>query len=38
MKKSTVVNNEIVKTDVWFRFKEGFSNAVRRNVKMKDLL
>ncbi|CAL4150868.1 unnamed protein product [Meganyctiphanes norvegica] len=30
-------NNEIVKSDIWFRFKEGFSNAVRRTIKMKDL-
>ncbi|XP_064109636.1 chromosome transmission fidelity protein 18 homolog [Macrobrachium nipponense] len=29
--------NEIVKSDIWFRFKEGYSNAVRRPVKMKDL-
>jgi len=30
--------NEIVKSDIWFKFKEGYSNAVRRNVKMKDLM
>nr|CAD7593735.1 unnamed protein product [Timema genevievae] len=29
--------DEIVKSDIWFHFKEGFSNAVRRSVKMKDL-
>lgn len=23
---------------VWFRFKEGFNNAVRHRVKMQDLL
>ena len=37
-KKESNICDEIVKTDVWFRFKEGYSNAVRRNVKMKDLL
>jgi len=31
-------NNEIVKTDIWFRFKEGYSNAVRRKVKIANLL
>ncbi|XP_078461214.1 chromosome transmission fidelity protein 18 homolog isoform X2 [Lampetra planeri] len=25
-------------SDVWFRFNEGFSNAVRRNLHVKDLL
>ncbi|XP_063243725.1 chromosome transmission fidelity protein 18 homolog isoform X2 [Bacillus rossius redtenbacheri] len=30
--------DEIVKSDVWFHFKEGFSNAVRRTVKMRDLV
>ena len=30
--------NEIVSSDVWFKFKEGYNNAVRRNVRMKDLL
>ena len=30
--------NDIVKTDVWFKFKEGYSNAVRRNVKIKDFM
>nr|CAD7572337.1 unnamed protein product [Timema californicum] len=32
-----VHTDEIVKSDIWFHFKEGFSNAVRRSVKMKDL-
>jgi len=27
-----------VTSDVWFRFKEGYSNAVRRNVKMSSFL
>lgn len=35
-KKNTT--NEIVKSDIWFRFKEGYSNAVRRPIKMKDLI
>lgn len=26
------------KNDVWFKYKEGFSNAVRRKVIMEDLL
>ncbi|XP_050392503.1 chromosome transmission fidelity protein 18 homolog [Patella vulgata] len=30
--------SEILATDIWFHFKEGFSNAVRRNVKIQDLL
>ncbi|KAK7024655.1 hypothetical protein SK128_009630 [Halocaridina rubra] len=34
--KSTT--NEIVKSDIWFRFKEGYSNAVRRTIKMRDML
>ncbi|XP_033750100.1 chromosome transmission fidelity protein 18 homolog [Pecten maximus] len=32
-KKRNVLN-----TDVWFHFKEGFSNAVRRNVRIQDFL
>ncbi|KAK3609804.1 hypothetical protein CHS0354_029843 [Potamilus streckersoni] len=31
-------NRNVLKTDIWFHFKEGFSNAVRRNVKVQDLL
>ncbi|XP_021940234.1 chromosome transmission fidelity protein 18 homolog isoform X2 [Zootermopsis nevadensis] len=30
--------DEIVKSDIWYHYKEGFSNAVRRSVKMQDLL
>lgn len=26
------------RSDVWFRFKEGVSNAVRRNLHIRDLL
>merc|ERR1712098_12093 len=29
------VESDLVKSDIWFKFKEGYSNAVRRNVKMK---
>ena len=29
---------ELVFSDVWFKFKEGFNNAVRRNIRVKDLL
>ncbi|XP_054268805.1 chromosome transmission fidelity protein 18 homolog [Macrosteles quadrilineatus] len=29
--------DEIVKSDIWYHFKEGFNNAVRRNVTMADL-
>ncbi len=30
--------NEIIISDVWFKFKEGYNNAVRRNIRMKELL
>ena len=30
-------NSEIVSSDIWFKFKEGYNNAVRRNIKIKDL-
>lgn len=33
----TEIRDEIVKSDVWFHFKEGYSNAVRKLVLMKDL-
>jgi len=29
---------QLLDTAIWFHFKEGFSNAVRRNVKLQDLL
>ena len=29
---------EVIGGDIWFHFKEGFSNAVRRTVKLQDLL
>ncbi|KAL3877809.1 hypothetical protein ACJMK2_035456 [Sinanodonta woodiana] len=31
-------NRNVLKTDIWFHFKEGFSNAVRRNVKVQDFI
>ncbi|PSN58132.1 hypothetical protein C0J52_01027 [Blattella germanica] len=30
--------DEIVKSDIWYHYQEGFSNAVRRSLKMKELL
>jgi len=30
--------NQIIKSDIWFKFKEGYSNAVRRNLKIKELM
>lgn len=29
--------NDIVSSDIWFKFKEGYNNAVRKNIRMKDL-
>jgi hypothetical protein len=29
---------QVAKSDVWFHYKEGFSNAVRRSVKIQELL
>ena len=29
---------EIIGGDIWFRFKEGFTNAVRKTVRVSDLL
>jgi chromosome transmission fidelity protein 18 len=29
--------NSLVKSDIWFKFKEGYTNAVRRTIKMKDM-
>lgn len=37
-KQAQKAENDLVKSDIWFKFKEGYSNAVRRHVKMKDLL
>ncbi|XP_064414808.1 chromosome transmission fidelity protein 18 homolog isoform X2 [Latimeria chalumnae] len=33
----TQIGKAVGNSDVWFRFNEGFSNAVRRNVYIKDL-
>ncbi len=30
--------NNIIVSDVWFKFKEGYNNAVKRNIRMKDML
>lgn len=30
--------NEIIISDVWFKFKEGYNNAVRRTIRMKDMI
>ncbi|XP_024068213.2 chromosome transmission fidelity protein 18 homolog isoform X2 [Terrapene carolina triunguis] len=32
------IGKAVGKSDVWFRFNEGVSNAVRRNIYIKDLL
>jgi len=37
-KPAATVTNDIIKSDIWFKFKEGYSNAVRRTVKIKDLI
>ncbi|XP_072734072.1 chromosome transmission fidelity protein 18 homolog isoform X2 [Ciconia boyciana] len=34
----TQMGKAVGKSDVWFRFNEGVSNAVRRNIYIKDLL
>uniref|UniRef100_A0A0K8SZZ0 Uncharacterized protein n=1 Tax=Lygus hesperus TaxID=30085 RepID=A0A0K8SZZ0_LYGHE len=36
--KSKAKTDEIVKSDIWFHFKEGYNNAVRKNVYLSDLL
>ncbi|GAB6018829.1 hypothetical protein CHUAL_000490 [Chamberlinius hualienensis] len=40
--KTSVVSNQenvtdVLKNDVWYHFKEGYSNATRRKIRMKDL-
>ncbi|KAK9505100.1 hypothetical protein O3M35_009241 [Rhynocoris fuscipes] len=39
LKKETTKakTDDIVKSDVWYHFKEGYNNAVRKNVLMSDL-
>ena len=36
--KDAKPKNEIIISDVWFKFKEGYNNAVRRTIRMKDML
>ncbi|CAL1547262.1 unnamed protein product [Lymnaea stagnalis] len=36
--KQDISKKDLLDTLIWFHFKEGFSNAVRRNVKVQDLL
>ena len=36
--KNDPTKGELVFSDVWFNFKEGFNNAVRRTIRMKDLI
>lgn len=35
---ASVSKTQIFKTDVTYKFKEGYTNAVRRKIKMEDLL
>ena len=37
-KEAAKKENEIIISDVWFKFKEGYNNAVRRNIRLKDLI
>lgn len=37
-KESNKSRKLLTKHGVWYKYKEGFSNAVRRKVMMKDLL
>lgn len=32
------IASQLLKTDIWFHFKEGYNNAVRRSVRVRDLL
>jgi len=36
--KKTENKNNVIKSDIWFKFKEGYSNAVRRNLKVKEFV
>ncbi|XP_074648288.1 chromosome transmission fidelity protein 18 homolog [Tubulanus polymorphus] len=38
IRKTKQVEDDALSKDIWFHFKEGYSNAVRRNVKIQDLL
>merc|ERR1712096_36840 len=37
-KQAKKEENPLLKSDIWFKFKEGYTNAVRRTIKMKDLV
>ncbi|XP_056018073.1 chromosome transmission fidelity protein 18 homolog [Ostrea edulis] len=37
-KENEKEKKNVLNTDIWFHFTEGFSNAVRRNVRVKDFL
>ena len=32
------VKNSLLSNDIWFKFKEGYSNAVRRTIRLQDLV
>lgn len=36
--KNPIIGGIIGKSPIWYRYKEGFNNAVRKDVFMKDLL
>lgn len=31
-------DNPIVKSPIWYRYKEGYNNAVRKDIYMKELM
>ena len=33
-----VKKKEVISSDIWFKFQEGFSNAVRKTVRIQDLM
>lgn len=37
-KKDTKRKKNLLRSDVWFQYKEGYTNAVRRTILMKDFL
>ena len=43
-RKEEALNNELganktlVSSDIWFKFKEGYNNTVRKNIRMKDMM
>lgn len=36
--KDECESNLIVQSSIWYRYKEGFNNAVRKDITMKNLL